>query len=193
MDSQIIEIIEEVIEYPKSLLDAWKNGDKSLVPDGLIDTERAWRHIRNQPSNHFGEIYTLRIKMQEGWKGFNFYLISDTVEPTNEKYFTGKKKVIEILDSEKLHHLRQVAQSKGYGNDRGLPDLFLYNERGDVQFLEVKKERDRIHKRQLEFLAMIRGILGCDVGVVYLKEEERSYVPKVYALDLENYTGKRLR
>ena len=190
--SEHIIITEEVIEYPKSLLDAWKNGDKSLVPYGFIDTERAWRHIRNQPSNHFGEIYTLRKKMEQDWKGFNFYLISDTVEPTNEKYFTGKQKVIEILDSKKLCLLRQVAADKGYGNDRGLPDLFLYNEQGDVQFLEVKKESDRIQKRQLVFLAMIKGILGCDVGVVYLKEIGKSYIPKVYELDLKNYTGKRL-
>jgi hypothetical protein len=177
-------IVEEVIEYPPIMLENWKAGDKSIVPLGAIDTKRGWNHLYNQPSNMFGENYTLWKKHQEGWQGFHFYLISTTCEPTNEKYFTGKAKIEELIPQDKLAHLRQATQANGIGQDHGLPDLFLYNHKGEIQFLEIKKETDTIKVNQLLYLALIKSILCSHVGIVFLIEEGCEYQPKVYQLPI---------
>jgi hypothetical protein len=87
-----------------------------------------------------------------------------------------------LVPSAKLRRLRQAIDANGIGQDQGLPDLFLYNQKGAFQFLEVKKESDTISENQLLYLALIKAVLECHVGIVYLVEEGRTYTPKVYAL-----------
>lgn len=176
------QIIEEVIEYPAEMLNAWKAGDKSIVPAGAINSDRGWSHLTNQPSSMFGENYTLWKKQKDGWAGYHFYLISTTCEPKNEKYFAGKAKIEAVIPLAKLTHLRKATENYGIGQDQGLPDLFLYNDEGEYQFLEIKKETDTISEKQLLYLALIKKILGCHVGIVYLVLEGREYTPKTYQL-----------
>ncbi|MGM2827274.1 VRR-NUC domain-containing protein, partial [Bacillus cereus group sp. Bce006] len=70
------------------------------------------------------------------------------------------------------------------GLTSGEPDLFLYKEDGSVLFVEVKKGSDRLSQSQLVCLSQIKSILGCDVAVVYLTEENQVYEPKTYMLDV---------
>ena len=96
------------------------------------------------------------------------------------------KKIEEIVDNKKLAKIRELRS----GIVGGEPDVFLYRESGEMLFLEVKKESDRVSEEQLKCLAQIREVLGADVGIVYLKEETRNYSPKTYNLNTEKYTTK---
>lgn len=49
---------ETVIPYKTAELTSWKEGDKSLIPDGN-DVPSI---VYNQPNYHFGEYYVLRIQ-----------------------------------------------------------------------------------------------------------------------------------
>ncbi|CAH8242497.1 hypothetical protein VAE122_50012 [Vibrio aestuarianus] len=60
----------------------------------------------------------------------------------------------------------------------------LYKDDGTVLFIEVKKESDKLSDTQIICLSQIKSILGCDVAVVYLAEETKTYQPKTHELDL---------
>ncbi|TOG31685.1 VRR-NUC domain-containing protein [Vibrio parahaemolyticus] len=170
-----LKIEEVVIRYPKDLLDSWKQGDKSWIPEQLYVPN----DVHNQQSYHFGEYFTLAHYSKLGWQGTAFYALGDW-EPNNPKYTLGRDLVAKHLDPKKLAVLKAIRGSKTSGE----PDLFLYRENGSILFLEVKKESDRISVEQLLCLAQIKSIFGFEVGVVYLAETNQNYTPKTYELDV---------
>lgn len=72
----------------------------------------------------------------------------------------------------------------------GEPDIMLFDSEGRTLFLEVKKGADKISEAQLTCLAQIKSVLGADVGIVYLREENQKYRPKRYELDLHHHCGR---
>lgn len=186
MDKLLIE--EEVLEYEQQQLDRWKSGDKSLIPDFLD----IYSDYRNQPSNHFGEIFVLDYYYRHyGWKGFRFYALG-TWEPNNSKYDKSRKKIGELFSREQMLRFWAAREKEDKISGKGEPDLMLYNHEGDVLFIEVKKESDKIFDEQLRCLAQIKAILGADVKIVYLKEKQKSYKSKKYELDLVNFNGNKV-
>ena len=171
---------EIVLPYPPALYEAWKAGDKSLIP-GWVDVPAI---VSNQPSYHFGEYFVLRHYADLGWRGYVHFAIG-TWEPSIEKYRSGREKVEDVFGPERLGRIRAVSSEVRDG--KGEPDVFLYKDTGETLFLEVKKGSDRVAPAQLECLAQIHAVLGADVGVVYLREEGRVRRPKSYALPVEKY------
>ena len=172
---------ERVISYPIEELKAWKKGDKFQIPKWTEVPDEVY----SQPHYHFGEYFVLRHFSALGWRGFVNYAIGEW-EPGNKKYLKGRKKIEEKIDPLKLSKIRRLRK----GINGGEPDVFLYKNANEILFLEVKKESDKISEGQLKCLAQIYGILEADIGVVYLREETKSYRPKTYELDLENYKGR---
>lgn len=168
-----IEITETVLAYEQRELDAWRDGDKSLVPGWLSIPDI----VLNQPAYHFGEYFVLRHYSQRGWKGFVHYAIGEW-EPGIQRYDKGRAKVEELFAGVRLDKIREVRR----GLSSGEPDLFLYNDVGEALFIEVKKQSDRIKPEQLQCLAQIRTILQARVGIVYLREVRSRHTPKVYCL-----------
>ncbi|WP_411992072.1 VRR-NUC domain-containing protein [Agarivorans sp. DSG3-1] len=167
-------ISEIVFTYQKSLLEAWKEGDKSWIPDELFVPDEVF----NQPHYHFGEYFTLSKFQELGWHGSAYYALGNW-EPNNTKYDEGRALIAKYIDPKRLSVLKALRE----GLLAGEPDLFLYKEDGSVLFVEVKKEKDRLSQAQLDCLSQIKSILNCDIGVVYLSEEEKDYNPKSYELD----------
>ncbi|CAH1601983.1 hypothetical protein THF1C08_730005 [Vibrio jasicida] len=60
---------ETVFTYPLRLLDAWKNGDKSWIPNELFVPQE----VHNQPHYHFGEYYALSKYLELGWSRTAYY------------------------------------------------------------------------------------------------------------------------
>lgn len=151
-----LSIEEEVLEYEQHQLDQWKAGDKSLIPDFLD----IYSDYQNQPSNHFGEIFVLdHYNKNYGWKGFRFYALG-TWEPNNPKYDRSRKKIGELFSKEKMVRFWTSRVQEDKRSGKGEPDLMLYNDEGEVLFIEVKKESDKIFDEQLRCLAQIKAILN---------------------------------
>lgn len=172
---------ELVIDYTIEQLNAWKEGDKSLIPKWIEVPDEVY----NQPNYHFGEYFVLRHFSAHGWRGFVNYAIGEW-EPDNRKYLRGRKKIEEKIDPSKLSKIRRLRKD----DTGGEPDVFLYKDANEILFLEVKKESDKISEEQLICLAQIKGILEADVGAVYLKEKNKAYKPKTYELNIDNYIGR---
>ncbi|EKO3892347.1 VRR-NUC domain-containing protein [Vibrio metschnikovii] len=169
------EITETIFSYPQFLLDDWKNGNKGWIPESLFVPQ----DVYNQPNYHFGEYYALKKYLELGWQGTAFYALGDW-ELNNDKYEQGRAVVAKYINPTRLAMLKVLRQ----GLTSGEPDLFLYKEDGSVLFVEVKKGSDRLSQSQLVCLSQIKSILGCDVAVVYLTEENQVYEPKTYMLDV---------
>lgn len=175
---------ETVLHYRAEQLEAWKAGDKSLLP------EAAWvRHmVANQPAYHFGEAFVLRHFVERGWLGFDDYMIMPQVEPGIERHREGRETLERIARPERLRALRDVrAQSDDGRRGIGEPDLFLCKPTGEMLFVEVKKQGDRVKANQLVCLAQIREYLCCDAEIVYLQEVGRpARAVRKYSVTLES-------
>ncbi|WP_217527412.1 MULTISPECIES: VRR-NUC domain-containing protein [Vibrio] len=169
------EIQETIFRYPKSLLEAWTNGEKSWIPESLYVP----KDVYTQPNYRFGEYYALKKYLELGWQGTAFYALGDW-ELTNSKYDIGRTLIAEYIDPIRLKVFKALRQ----GLKSGEPDLFLYKEDGSVLFVEVKKQSDRVSQAQLVCMEQIKSVLGCDVAVAYLAEENQSYTPKSYELNV---------
>jgi len=182
----ILEIQEKIFFYKKAQLVAWKNGDKSLTPDFLQDRSS----FLTQPDYSFGEVFALNHYHEtEGWHGFLSYALGFQY-PHSQARANGRKKVEEIIPIEKLARFRQLrGKSRETDFGTGEPDLFLYKNTGEYKFAEVKKQTDRMRPSQFKCLAQIVAGLECQVEVIYLCEEGHAHAPKIYLLDLENFTG----
>jgi hypothetical protein len=187
-DSSVVRYVtERVLVYRQDELDAWKAGDRSMVPDfypaGLLS--------RNQLAYGFAEMLTLRHYHDEaGWLGFLQYDLAASY-PCQRRRLLGRRKVREIIPQDLLQQLRAL-QHHPRGSP-GQPDLFLYRDVGDFMFVEVKKGTDTLREPQYRSIAQIMAVLGCPVDIVYAREERQRRRPKRYAFDLEAYGGHSTR
>lgn len=67
-----MELSEKVLNYRRAQLDAWRRGDKSLIPR-LIQVHDTFF---SQASYHFGEVFVLRHYHEtERWLGLRWYAL----------------------------------------------------------------------------------------------------------------------
>ena len=184
----IYTIEEQVFVYRKEQLEQWKSGNKFLIPH-FIESHKDYQ---TQPNYHFGEIFVIdTYNRLHGWKGFRFYALGNW-ELENIKYKLSREKISQLIPEERLSEFREVRKEEDEMSGVGEPDVMLYNDNGQILFLEVKKENDKISNDQLKCLAQIKSILKAEIGIVYLREENQKYSPQKYALDLNNYCGELL-
>lgn len=174
---------ETIIRYNPVLLEEWKQGKRSFLPEGY----QVLPEVINQPSYHFGEHFVWSHYLKGGWKGFVWYGIGEW-EPDNKKYDEGRGKVIELFSGRGLEEIRVLRK----GLESGEPDLFFYKDDGSAMFVEVKKGSDKLSETQLTCFAQIKSILGVDIKVVYVLPEGTEYKPKTIELDLDLHGGRVL-
>ena len=179
-------IDETVLVYDKRQLDAWKSGDKALIPQFV----KIPAIVGNQPGYHFGEMYALRwYHEREGWLGFSSYALGSQYAGS-ERRAEGRAKAEEVIPRSRLMKLRRLRSGEHLGT--GEPDLFLYKTDGSFKFVEVKKQRDRLSAAQLSCIAQILAVLKCPVDIAYLRERSQDYTAKRYVFDLKTMKGSRL-
>jgi hypothetical protein len=181
---------ETVLTYRSEQLAAWRNGDKSLMPQHV--EHRAI--VDNQPSYHFGEAFVLSHFSALGWSGFMDYVLMPQVEPNIARHYHGRRQLELVADPAKLKAFRNERNKledgrRGYGE----PDLFLYKPTGEIKFVEVKKQGDTLKDNQLICMAQLREFLGCEAEIVYLHEGgRRARTPRRYSICLDEGTEPSL-
>jgi hypothetical protein len=183
-----VEIAERIISYKEPQLAAWALGDKSIAPPFFAIPPI----IRNQPRYHFAETLVVRhFYDTEGWEGFTSYALGPQY-PRSQRRKAGRRKVEEVIPSHRLCRLRELRSDPVTARTGGgEPDVFLCHPDGRFKFAEVKKGRDRLRVPQLTCIAQILDVLGCEVDIVYVREENQLYSPKTYRFDLAKHTGER--
>ena len=170
-------IKEEVLKYQLSDLADWKAGKRQQWLQGT-----AHPHVANQPNYHFGEYFVIAHYARLGWQGHRFYALGNW-EPNSQKLKDGRDALARTFEPCKLAEFRLAREACGRLDGKGEPDVFLVHPVHGALFLEVKKGRDRTSPEQLECLAQIRGILGANVGVVYLAKAGVPHTPRIYELE----------
>ena len=180
------EFTEIVLPYKAADLQRWRSGDKFLVPP----FHEVHDIVINQPAYHFGEFFTMNhFHEKEGWKGYRFYALSVAADLNHPRYAPGGRKLRELIPAQRIErfHQTRAADERESRFAKGEPDLFLYkDDTREVMFVETKMKADKPDRErfQLRCLAQIRSILGCEAGIVYLREEGQRYVAKTHRIDL---------
>lgn len=185
---RIVEITECVLSYGEDQLEAWVRGDKSIAPPFFVIPPI----VRNQPRYHFAETLVLRHYYDtDQWEGFTSYALGSQY-PRSQRRVAGRRKAEEIIPPDRLQRLRELrSDSDVVQGGRGEPDVFLYRHDRQFKFVEVKKGSDRLRPAQLTCIAQILDVFGCEVDIVYVREQRQVYSPKKYRFDLAHHTGER--
>ena len=180
-----IELKNEFLSYPESLLDAWKSGDHSMlinsnasdyIKDILIFKSKARSGRR-----FFGEAYIAsKLEMKEGWYNSFKWLTADKwlsgegLESKFEKPFYDA--LMEHVGADILSGL-QKSSINFYNNQKEklvdgkkykkpvAPDLWLIDKEGRFRFIESKLPGDTIGAHQIAGLALIKKYLSINVPV----------------------------
>jgi hypothetical protein len=122
----------------------------------------------------------MRYFAVEGWCAYRFYVLGYEPDLRNPRFAAGGREVRRIISEDKP---AAFTAARGTGRiDKGEPDVFLFNERGESMFAEVKVDQDQLDAEgiQLQCLAQIRTILGCRAEIVRVLEETRARQPRTY-------------
>lgn len=191
-----IELKNELMHYPESLLEAWKKGDYSMLTASnasdyiksiLIDKAKV------RPGRRFfGEAYIAsRIEMKEGWyNSFKWltadkWITGDGLEPEFEKPFYNE--LMKYIGADALARL-QAGAIKFYDKYKErfmhdehykkpvAPDLWLIDSEGRFRFIESKLPGDVIGPHQIAGMALIGKYLGetfpVSISIMHLYPEE---------------------
>ena len=177
---------EIVLPYQAEQYEAWKRGDKSLIPA----FHECHDIVVRQPSHHFGEFFVLDHFHRHGdWLGYRFFALTVTADLDHPRYAPGGLQIQKMFPAAKLAAFRRARSfdPREYVHGKGEPDLFLFKSSGEMLFLEVKKGTDSPddEQYQLRCLAQIRSILGCGAEMVYLRNEMQAYSAKTYTVDVD--------
>lgn len=175
-----IEIQNEFISYPESLLEGWKAGDHSMLTQSnasdYIKNILTTKAKTRQGRRFFGEAYIAsKIEMTEGWYNSFKWLTAD-------KWLTGKdlesefekpfhEALMKHIGASVLSKLQAKANDFFYahkgkfiyeGHDKKpvAPDLWLIDKKGHFKFIESKLPGDTIAPHQIAGLALIGKYLG---------------------------------
>ena len=156
---------ETQLLYPRRLFQLWKKGHvhevwfweyPRLFDKHDLALARSQHHV-GRGGYHFGEWFTAIHFWKKGYK----VLIEKYVFKENSEKF---KKASELLDKEGMALL--VARRR----DVQPPDLLVFDPRhGFFFFVEVKRERDRLGRKQKQFFSEIEKKLHCQVLIVNLR------------------------
>jgi len=160
------------IEYPESLLDAWKQGDYWMLESSRVSEyikSILLKKAKNRPGRrYFGEAYvSSTIKMIDGW--FNSFkwlssekwLTGNSLEPVFEKPFHDT--LIKYFGFKNLRNLQNESTALYKGNAEYLhhkkpvaPDLWIIDKKGNHRFIECKLPGDKIGPHQIAGLLLIK-------------------------------------
>lgn len=163
---------EEIITYNPKLEEEWKSKSRKLqeewlekYPTVLSRAEydsfvKPQLNMGNTQLYHFVEWFTAIEYHKRGWK----VLVEQYMFPKHKKLDEVKK----LVGEDKLH----IIQEWGSGVSQA-PDLFIYNDKGDFFFVEVKRKGDKLSESQIEHFRRIEQELGKDkVKIVRLIPKE---------------------
>lgn len=160
--------------YPEKLLDAWENGDYSMLTDsGASDyIKKILLHkAEHRPGRRFfGEAYiATKIEMKEGWYNSFKWLTSDkwvSGEGLNREFEKPfHYALMKYIGAKALTNLQRKAvslcSSKEELTDGSkykepvAPDLWIIDQEGRYRFIESKLSGDTIKPAQIAGLALI--------------------------------------
>lgn len=149
---------ETRLPYPQQLYSLWKRGFVHRVwyweYHGLFD-ELDLSLARHQHDRyHFGEWF---VAIWYWKKGYGVLIEKYAFKKHRKKY----AKAAELLGEDGMALIRTR-------RDVQPPDLLVFNSKGRFFFAEVKLDRDRMRKKQVEFFRTIEKNLGCPVVIVNL-------------------------
>jgi hypothetical protein len=170
-----IELKNEFLPYPESLLKAWRSGDYSMLTQSnasdYIKDILIFKSKTRQGRRFFGEAYIAsRIEMEEGWYNSFKWLTAD-------KWLSGdglKTKFEKPFHDALMKHIGADVLTRLQENAIGLynihkqrlingekykkpvaPDLWLIDKEGNFRFIESKLPGDTIGAHQIAGLALI--------------------------------------
>lgn len=173
------ELLKEFICYPKSLLDAWENGDYSMLIDSKA-SDYIKRILVNKSKlrpgrRFFGEAYIAsKTEMRQGWYSSFKWLTSgkwlsrEGLDPKFEKPFhyalmkyMGAKALAELQGKvASFCEMHKAILTHGKRHKKPVaPDLWIIDPLGRFRFIEIKLPGDTIKAHQIAGLALIKKYL----------------------------------
>ncbi len=190
-----IELTNEVLSYPESLLEAWKSGEYSMLTmsnaSDYIKDILIFKSKRRPGRRFFGEAYIAsRIEMKEGWyNSFKWltadkWLSGDDLDVKFEKLFYNelmKNFGVDVLsrlqqNSNRFYNSHKERFMNGKQFQKPVaPDLWLIDREGTFKFIESKLPGDTIGFHQIAGLALISKYLrvsgSVSVSIMHLFPE----------------------
>ncbi len=198
---QLIDIKENLMPYPESLLTKWQLGDYSMIIKS--DVSEYIRRIivqkaKTRPGRRFfGEAFvavSFSSKIKDGfycsykWMTVEKWYTSKGLKPEFEKpFYDGLHKYI---GTENLKEIQKRSNKYRKGHDGIRPvasDLILIGNTGRLMFLEIKLPGDTIRPNQIPGLAILKSFepLKPDVSIISLYPENTTPPkPKEYSVEL---------
>jgi len=191
-----IELKNEFIPYPESLLEAWKAGDYSmLIKSNASDYIKniLTTKAKERPGRRFfGEAYIAsKIEMKEGWYNSFKWLTADKWLTGNGLKQEFEKPFYSVLmkhiGADSLAKLQEKSiafynqykenfMHEGKYKKPVAPDLWLIDKEGCFKFIESKLPGDTIAKHQIAGLALIGKYLGdsfpISISIMHLYPED---------------------
>ena len=180
-----IELKNEFLPYPETLLEAWKTGDYSMLnrsnASNYIKEILIFKAKTRPGRRFFGEAYIAsRIEMKEGWyNSFKWltadkWLSGDGLDPKFEKPFHDA--LIKHIGADVLGRLQEYTLSF-YNKHKEkfmdgnkykkpvAPDLWLIDKEETFRFIESKLPGDTIKPHQIAGLVLIKKYLNVSFPV----------------------------
>jgi hypothetical protein len=155
----------KVLFYEPTLLERWRSGDREDCTDEYCR--------RGSGSTGFGEYVVGRHFEDRGW-GWIHHDFDIFGTNRTGKYPRSEEILRRCLGDERLAAARSIVpalrplRGAGHAAPVETPDLLLFKEDPrEVRFIECKRTdtRDRINPRQAMGLALIAGVLRCEVDL----------------------------
>ena len=190
-----IELKNEFLYYPESLLEAWKLGDYSMLTHSkasdYIKKILNFKLKTRIGRRFFGEAYIAsRIEMNEGWYNSykwltaNKWISGDGLDPKFEKPFHNALmkyiglNVLTRLQKNAINFYNRHKEKFMDGNRYKkpvAPDLWLIDKEGGFKFIESKLPGDTVGPHQIAGLALIgkylKGSVPVSVSIMHLYPE----------------------
>ena len=191
-----VELRNEFMPYPESLLEDWKAGNHSMLmqsnaSDYIKNILTTKAKIR-QGRRFFGEAYIAsKIEMKEGWyNSFKWltadkWLIGESLESEFEKPFhealmkhigANVLSKLQAKANEFFNNHKEKFMHEGKYKKPVAPDLWLIDKDGSFRFIESKLPGDTIAAHQIAGLALIGKYLGdafpVSISIIHLYPED---------------------
>jgi hypothetical protein len=97
------------------------------------------------------------------------YGITNVLVDWSDELFTLVQRMIDLLDIEQLRLILLEMARNVREHTRGFPDLLIWNEQGDYEFVEVKSPTDHLGPQQLHWLEFFQtiGVHGKVIRVIW--------------------------
>ena len=170
------ELLNQFIPYPEPLLDAWQNGDYSMLKNSkaspYIKKILVYKAKVRPGRRFFGEAYIAsKIEMKQGWYSSfkwltsNKWLSGEGLEPKFEKPFhhalmkhVGVEALADLqAKAVSLYQTHKEMFTDGSKHRKPVaPDLWIIDQEGRFRFIEIKLPGDTIRPHQIAGLELMQ-------------------------------------